>query len=82
MTIADVGGKGFSKDATYAVATNSFISEGGDTHHAFKEAADAQSPVMFSFDYEAISSYLITPCNHTVPSAYAEPQGRITILGV
>ncbi|MBR3224123.1 MAG: hypothetical protein IKF78_02230 [Atopobiaceae bacterium] len=48
---------------------------------AYKWTAEAQSPVMFSFDYEAISSYLITPCNHTVPSAYVEPQGRITILG-
>ena len=81
VTIADVGGKGFSKDATYSVATNSFVSEGGDTYHAFKEAADAQSPVMFSFDYEAISSYLVTACDHTVPNTYAEPQGRITILG-
>ena len=81
VTITDVGGKGFSTDATYAVATNSFISEGGDTYHAFKEAADAQSPVMFSFDYEAVTSYLVTACNHTVPDTYAEPQGRITILG-
>lgn len=56
-------------------------SEGGDTYHAFKEAADAQSPVMFSFDYEAITSYLVTACDHTVPDTYAEPQGRITILG-
>lgn len=81
VTITDVGGKGFLKDAAYAVATNSFVSEGGDTYHAFKEAADAQSPVMFSFDYEAISSYLVTACDHMVPNAYAEPQGRITILG-
>lgn len=81
VTIADVGGKGFSTDATYSVATNSFVSAGGDTYHAFKEAADTQSPVMFSFDYEAIVGYLVTACDHTVPNTYAEPQGRMTILG-
>lgn len=81
VTVTDVGGKGFSTDATYSVATSSFVSDGGDTYHAFKEAADAQSPVMFSFDYEAIASYLVTACNHMVPDTYAEPQGRITILG-
>ena len=79
VTITDVGGKGFSTDATYAIATNSFISDGGDTYHVFKEAAKAQAPVKFSFDYEAITSYLVTACNHTVPDTYAEPQGRITI---
>ena len=82
VKIADVGGKGFDVTETYAIAASSFLCAGGDTYYAFKEAADAEPPVTFGFDYEALSSYLVEGCKHTVPDEYAEPQGRITIVGV
>jgi len=80
VTITDVAGKGFDESATYTVATTSFVGEGGDTYHVFKEASEAHEPVYSVFDYEAIVSYLVEGCNHEVPSQYAGPQGRITII--
>ena len=82
VTITDVGGRGFDEKETYSIATSSFICEGGDTYYAFKEAYDAERPVPFGFDYEAITSYLVEACNHEVPADYAQPQGRITITGL
>ena len=82
VTITDVAGRGFDEKATYSIATSSFICEGGDTYHAFKDAYDAETPVPFGFDYEAFTSYLVEGCNHEVPAEYAEPQGRITITGL
>lgn len=80
VTIIDVGGRGFSEDATYSIATSSFIADGGETYHAFKEASDVEAPVTFGFDYEALTSYLVEGCDHKVPEQYAEPQGRITVV--
>lgn len=80
VTILDVGGRGFSEDETYSIATNSFIAEGGDTYHAFKDASDVEAPVTFGFDYEALTSYLVESCDHAVPEQYAEPQGRIIVV--
>ena len=82
MKVTDVGGRGFDVNATYSIATISFLCDGGDTYYAFKQAADAEKPVAFGFDYEAFTSYLVTACDHTVPERYANPQGRITITGL
>ncbi len=79
VTITDVGGRAFDADATYSVAATSFLCDGGDTYYAFKQAAEAESPVTFGFDYEALTSYLVEGCKHTIPNTYAQPQGRITI---
>ena len=82
VTITDVGGKGFDLDETYTLASTDFLCIGGDTYHAFKEAAEAGDPVVLGLDYEALSSYLIAGCDHKVPDEYEEPQGRITIIGL
>ena len=82
VTISDVGGRGFSETESYTIAASSFLCDGGDTYHAFKDAADAERPTTFGADYEAIVSYLVTACDHTVPNEYAKPQGRITITGL
>ena len=82
MRIDDVGGRGFSPDETYTLATISFLCEGGDTYYVFKEASEAEQPVTFGYDFEAFTSYLVEACDHTVPEQYAEPQGRINIVGI
>ncbi|MBP3893936.1 MAG: bifunctional metallophosphatase/5'-nucleotidase [Atopobiaceae bacterium] len=81
ITITDVGGRVFDVDETYSVATTTFICAGGDTYHAFKDAADAEQPINIGFDYEAMTSYLVEGCDHKVPDTYANPQGRINIVG-
>ncbi|MBR1829251.1 MAG: bifunctional metallophosphatase/5'-nucleotidase, partial [Atopobiaceae bacterium] len=82
VRIDDVGGRGFSPDETYTLATISFLCEGGDTYYVFKEASEAEQPVTFGYDFEAFTSYLVEACDHTVPEQYAEPQGRINIVGI
>ena len=81
VQVSDVGGRGFSLDETYTLATCSFLCEGGDTYYAFREAANAEQPTIFGYDYEALASYLTVACDHAVPDEYADPQGRITIVG-
>lgn len=80
VRIDEVGGREFEEGATYEIATNSFLSAGGDSYYVFKVAADAKQPATFGFDYDAVVSYLVEGCDHTVPDDYAESQGRITIL--
>lgn len=80
VSISDVGGRSFDANATYSVATTSFLYNGGDTYYTFRQASEAEPPTTFGFDYEAFVSYLVTACDHTVPEQYAEPQGRITIM--
>lgn len=84
VTIHDVAGRGFDPDQTYTIATTDFLSQGGDTYHVFREAAQAEQPVTICFDYEALVSYLTEGCNHEIPAEYADPkgQGRITIKGI
>ena len=82
VTITDIAGRGFDKGEAYSIATSNFICTGGDTYYAFKAAYEAEKPVPFGFDYEALTSYLVEGCNHEVPVEYAQPQGRITITGL
>ncbi|MDO4538139.1 MAG: 5'-nucleotidase C-terminal domain-containing protein [Coriobacteriales bacterium] len=83
VTISTVGGRAWSADETYTVATSDFICTGGDCYYVFKQAADAAQPQTCDFDYEAVSSYLIDKCDHEVPAEYEDAlgQGRITIVG-
>lgn len=40
VTIDNVNGKAFDPTATYAVVTNNFVADGGDTYYAFAAATD------------------------------------------
>lgn len=82
VTITDVADRGFDEGETYTLAASSFLCEGGDTYYAFKAAAEAERPVTFGFDYEALVGYLVEGCGHEVPAQYEGPQGRITITGL
>jgi 5'-nucleotidase/UDP-sugar diphosphatase len=79
VKISDVGGKGFSTDALYAIATNDFVAEGGDTYYAFKQAASDRGTVSGNFDYEAFQSFITDSLKGTVADPYSQPQGRIVI---
>jgi 5'-nucleotidase len=80
VTIKDVGGKGFSKDATYTIATNDFIAAGGDTYYAFKRAADARGSVTGDFIHDILGDFIVDTMNGAVDNRYTQPQGRITII--
>ncbi len=80
VTIEQVGGRPWSAEDVYSIATSEFICEGGDTYYAFRQAADAETPITCDFDYEMLTGFLIGPCDHEVPADYKDPQGRITII--
>ena len=80
VTITDVGGKGFDLDATYKLATINFIATGGDTYAVFAGLANSLESTGYLF-YQAVQHYLEDECAGVVPETYAQPQGRITVVG-
>ena len=76
VSIDNINGKPFDKDATYAVVTNNFCAAGGDTYYAFK-AASSQFDTGLPMD-EVLMDYITTELDGVIGETYAEPQGRIT----
>lgn len=81
VTIKDVGGRGFSTSDTYSIATNDFVSAGGDAYAVIAQAVAENGLTGGDSDYEALAGYLSGPLAGEVGEAYAAPQGRITIVG-
>ena len=78
VTIDNINGKDFDPKATYAVITNDFLADGGDTYYAFA-ASSAQFDTSIPMD-EVVMDYIKTELKGTVTAAqYGAPAGRITI---
>ena len=77
VTINEINGKPFDKDATYAVVTNNFCAAGGDTYYAFKAASD-QFDTSIPMD-EALMNYVKEELKGVIGADYVVPQGRIDI---
>ena len=75
VVINSINGKEFKADDTYAVVTNNFVADGGDTYYAFA-AASAQFDTGIPLD-EAVMEYVTTELKGVIGAQYAEPQGRI-----
>ena len=75
VTINSINGKDFKLGDTYAVVTNDFSGDGGDTYYAFK-AATAKFDTGVPLD-EAVMEYVTTELKGVIGAQYAEPQGRI-----
>ncbi|MBO4359447.1 MAG: 5'-nucleotidase C-terminal domain-containing protein [Eubacteriaceae bacterium] len=76
VTITEINGKAFDPDATYAVVTNDFCANGGDTYYAFTIASkqfDTGVPVD-----EVLISYIGTVLNGVIGEKYGSSEGRIT----
>lgn len=85
VTITSVGGKEFSKDATYAVIADNFLMNGNDTYYVFKNAKEAEGAKYLNNGNgvktrDIVAMYIKEVLGGTVGSAYAEPQGRITVV--
>lgn len=78
VKIESVNGKPFDPNATYAVITNNFVAAGGDTYHAFADAANAFDTGL-ALD-EAVMDYITSQLNGVISEKYATPQGRMTVL--
>ena len=85
VTITSVGGKEFSKDATYAVIADNFLMKGNDTYYVFKNAMEAEGAKYLNNGNgvktrDIVAMYIKEVLGGTVGGTYAEPQGRITIV--
>ncbi|MGM9553524.1 MAG: S-layer homology domain-containing protein [Faecousia sp.] len=85
VTITSVGGKEFRKDATYAVIADNFLMNGNDTYYVFKNAKEAEGAKYLNNGNgvktrDIVAMYIKEVLGGTVGSAYAQPQGRITVL--
>ena len=80
VSISDVNGKGFDLDAHYVLALSEFVATGGDSYYCFAQAAHDSIEYIGYTDTHALQYFLTDGCSGTVPDAYAQPQGRITIV--
>ena len=80
VTIQDVGGKGFSLDAEYVIASSDFVCVGGDTYYCFAEAAQTTLKSTNYLVSDALRYYLEEELGGVVPERYKEPEGRISII--
>lgn len=75
VTIESVGGKNFDLNATYNIAVNNFMADGGDTYYVFTNATSVDTGVI---DAEGLISY-VNSLNGIIGDEYAAPKGNIII---
>ena len=75
VTINSINGKEFKVDDTYAVVTNNFVADGGDTYYAFA-AATSKFDTGMTLDV-AVMEYITKELKGVIGKQYAAPQGRI-----
>ena len=75
VTINSINGKEFKANDTYAVVTNNFCAEGGDTYYAFA-AATSKFDTGVTLDM-AVMDYITKELTGVIGEQYAAPQGRI-----
>lgn len=76
VTITSVGGKEFDMDATYNIAVNNFMADGGDTYYVFTKASQVLDTGVV--DAEGLISY-VNSLNGIIGEEYADVKGNITI---
>ena len=77
VTINSINGKEFKANDTYAVVTNNFCAEGGDTYYAFA-AATSKFDTGVTLDM-AVMDYITKELKGVIGTQYAAPQGRILL---
>ena len=79
VSINSINGKEFKADDTYAVVTNNFVADGGDTYYAFKTAS-VNYDLGIPMD-EVVMDYVKTELKGVVSAEnYGEAGDRITII--
>lgn len=77
VSINSINGKEFKVDDTYAVVTNNFVADGGDTYYAFA-AATSKFDTGMTLDV-AVMEYITKELKGVIGEQYAAPQGRILL---
>ncbi len=79
VTIVSVNGKPFDPEATYAVVTNNFCAEGGDTYNVFARST-SRFDTGIPLD-EAVMAYVTEVLQGKITEeAYGQPRGSVTII--
>lgn len=76
VTIDTVGGKKFDANATYNIAVNNFMADGGDTYFVFTKASQVLDTGVV--DAEGLISY-VNSLNGVIGDEYTNAKGNITI---
>ena len=76
VTIETVGGKKFDMNATYNIAVNNFMADGGDTYYVFTKASKVIDTGVV--DAEGLISY-VNSLNGIIGDEYTTSKGNITI---
>lgn len=84
VTIDEINGKDFDKDAVYAVVTSNMIFNGGDTYLAFKNnKAEGYNSYNSSDKVVAVVwNYIKDALGGTIPEKYGQTEGRINFVNV
>ncbi|MBO4415942.1 MAG: bifunctional metallophosphatase/5'-nucleotidase [Lachnospiraceae bacterium] len=77
VTINSINGKEFNKNDTYAIVTNNFLADGGDTYYLFANATSKFDTGVVQ--NEAVIAYIQEVLGGVIGEEYAAPQGRIII---
>ena len=78
VDIESINGKAFKKSATYALITNDFIADGGDTYYAVK-ASDSVTDTGIALD-EIVSNYITDELGGILSTKrYGTSRGDVTI---
>ena len=82
VMITEVNGEAFDPEATYAVITSNANFNGMDSSYIFAEAKETneKSTITTAVVRDVVWMYLAADEN-IISEGYAEPQGRITIIG-
>lgn len=80
VTIQRVGGRPFSPDEEYAIATYEFICRGGDAYGALTEPGKAELCPVGYVDRDAVAHYLADELEGRIGEDYGAAQGRIRLV--
>jgi 5'-nucleotidase len=79
VTITEVGGRAFSLDDTYTLASTSFICSGGDTYYAAGKAYAKGGYTTGYSDTDALTNYISDELGGVIGKDYAKTEGWFTI---
>lgn len=78
VTINNINGKPFDRNAKYKVLTSDFLAGGGDTYYGFRSATSKIDTGMLLDD--AVDEYLENELGGVIGTEYENPAGRVHII--
>lgn len=77
VKISEINGKTFEKKATYAIITNDFCANGGDTYYGFMSAERFDTGITLD---SVVMEYIKQELGGVIGKKYSKPRGRISVI--